>query len=61
MLPDRTSFRCGWALAALAGTLLLAGCAGTTPTPGSGKPAPAEDKKPADKDGKSKPPEREVG
>ena len=61
MLRARTSRRFGWLLAALAGTLLLAGCAGTTPTPGSGKPAPAEDKKPADKDGKSPPPQREIG
>lgn len=59
MASDRTSFRCGWALAVLAG-VLLAGCAGTTPTSGPGKPTP-EDKKPADKDNKSKPPEHEVG
>jgi hypothetical protein len=54
--------RCGWLLAAIAG-VLLAGCAGTTPSSGTGKPAPPADQKPADKDkdGKPKPPEREIG
>jgi hypothetical protein len=60
MLRARTSRRFGWLLAALAGALLV-GCAGTTPTSGPGKAAPPADQKPADKDGKSPPPQREIG
>ena len=60
MSRDRTFCRCGWFLAALAG-VLLAGCAGTTPTSGPSKPAPPADQKPADKDGKVKRPEPEIG
>jgi hypothetical protein len=62
MLRARTARRCGWFFATLA-AVLLAGCAGTTPTSGPDKAAPPADKKPAEKDKKDKstPPEREIG
>src|SRR5581483_9431638 len=62
MLRARAACHGIWLLAVLAAVLLV-GCAGTTPTSGPDKATPPAEKKPADKgkDGKSPPPEREVG